>query len=483
MSKGASRKNNPSATALQIALPLEWASDTAPELPPGAKPPSQAATPVAEKEAKHRKRKWYSLYDKVYAFSNLQRAWEKVRANGGAPGCDGQTVRQFETDLSGNLEALHEQLRTKQYHPRPVKRVEIPKAGGGTRALGVPSVRDRVVQQAVYQVLSPIFEEKFSPRSHGFRPGRGCETALGVVDCALQYGYEWVVDADISKFFDNVDHELLLGQLNEEIADGSVLRLVEAFLKSGVLMDGGEVEPTELGTPQGGPLSPLLANVYLHPFDVAMREAGFGVVRYADDFVIFANDRERAGEALALADETLSSLKLNLHPDKTRIVIIDEGFEFLGFRYLRDRKRALQKLVGTKAERRFRARIRKMTPRHAGQRRPKSKRLNLQRLRKNKRIREMVERVNRFLQNWYGYFRGVRTDWHWYLRLFDGYIRQRLRNAITGRYAKGRWQKLLPNAAFEALGYTPLTTLHSAYTGTPLQPAPSSGESGGSRVR
>lgn len=486
MSKAASHsRDTVSASALQIALPLEWDSNTASALPAGTEPPSQAATPAAAQqvERKEKKRKWYSLYDKVYALPNLQQAWEKVRANRGAPGCDGQTIAQFEANLDANLLALHEQLRTKQYRPRPVKRVEIPKAGGGVRPLGIPTVRDRIVQQAVLQVLTPIFEQKFSTRSHGFRPGRGCETALDVVDRALRYGYEWVVDADISKFFDNVDHELLLTQLNEEIADGSVLGLVESFLKSGVLMDGGEVEPTELGTPQGGPLSPLLANVYLHAFDVAMQEAGFGMVRYADDFVIFAKSHERAGEALALAERTLAGLKLSLHPEKTRIAAIDEGFEFLGFRYLRDGEGRVQKVVGRKAQRRFRERIRELTPRHAGQRRPKPKQCTLARLRGNARIRGMIGKISRFLREWHGYFRGVRTDWDKYWQSFDGYVRQRLRNAISGRYAKGRWQQILQDSTLEALGFTSLATLHAPYPAEPVKAAPDSGYSGGSRVR
>ena len=255
-------------------------------------------------------------------------AWARVRANKGAPGIDGQTVGQFERREAENLEKLHQELREKRYRPQAVRRVEIPKSGGGKRALGIPTVRDRIVQQALLQVLSPIFEEEFGLRSHGFRPGRGCETALAVVDQAVRHGYEYVVDADISKFFDNVDHELLLEQVNEEVSDGSVLGLIRAFLKSGVLLGGVEWEPTEKGTPQGGPLSPLLANIYLHPFDKAMQASGLGLVRYADDFVIFARSRERAGEALEIAGGVLEGLKLHLHPEKTRIAAIDGASSF-----------------------------------------------------------------------------------------------------------------------------------------------------------
>jgi len=443
-------------------------------------PPSGARAPAAAKEGK---RKWYSLYDKVFALKGLCEAWERVRRNGGVAGCDGQTVEQFEERLEENLQALHEQLRQKRYRPRPVKRVEIPKVGGGQRRLGIPSVRDRVVQQALLQVLTPIFEAKFSPRSHGFRPGRGCNTALEVVDQAIRHGYEWVVDADICQFFDEVDHELLLTLLNEEISDGSVLRLVRAFLESGTLMDGGEWETATEGTPQGGPLSPLLANIYLHPLDRAMQGAGFGLVRYADDFVIFARSRERAEEALALVRRALEGLKLRLHPEKTRVTAIDEGFDFLGYHYFRDRQGRVQKDVSRKSRQKFRERIRKLTRRHAGQKRPKASRCTLQRLQRNRRVGEMVAQVNEYLRDWHVYFRGVRVSWARYWERHDGYVRQRLRNAITGRYAKGLWHVRLPNALFAALGLVSLTTLNTDLPHLPLKDAPNSGYPGGSRMR
>jgi len=474
MRKGSSESNKAlCGPVLQIALPLEWANDAASSPSERTSRPSSGATPTVAKEAKPRK--WYSLHDKVYAAKNLANAWERVRSNKGAAGCDGQTVAQFARNAKENLVRLHEQLRTKTYRPQRVKRVEIPKSGGGKRALGIPTVRDRIVQQAVLQILSPIFEEQFSPRSHGFRPGRGCETALDVVDRALRYGYEFVVDADISKFFDNVDHELLLDRLNERVSDGSVLKLVRAFLTSGVLVDGGVEESTEIGTPQGGPLSPLLANIYLHGFDEAMQAAKFGVVRYADDFVIFARSREEAGRALETARRKLEGLKLRLHPEKTRIAVIDEGFDFLGYHYVRDKRGRLQKVVSRKSRRRFRERVRELTPRHAGQKRPKAKSCKLHRLRRNKRILAMIENVNRYLHEWHGYFRDVRTDWPGYWRELDGYVRQRLRNAISGRYAKGRWQGLLSNALFEELGLTTLARQHSAFPQEPLRAAPGPG--------
>ena len=201
-----------------------------------------------------RKFKWHSLIDKVYALPNLQMAWEKVRANRGAAGVDRVTVKRFAEQTNERILALHVDLRNKTYRPQPVRRVVIPKSGRGTRPLGIPTVRDRIVQQALLQVLEPIFEEVFSNRSHGFRRERGCVTALDVVDRAIRYGYSWVVDADIEKFFDTVDHGKLLSAVNDRVADGSVLRLIRQILTAGVVLpDVNSTEPTELGTPQSLP--------------------------------------------------------------------------------------------------------------------------------------------------------------------------------------------------------------------------------------
>jgi len=459
---------------LQIALPFEdEARDTACPAEGDAAQTSSAATPAGE--GSPRRRKWYSLYDKVMSRENLWSAWEKVKGNKGAPGCDGQTVKQFARHAPEYLDVLHEQLKAKTYHPRPVMRVEIPKPGGGKRPLGIPTVRDRIVQQAMLQVLQPIFEEKFSNSSHGFRPGRGCATALRIVDRAVKHGYEWVVDADIEKFFDMVDHEVLLGEVHEEVTDGSVLRLIGMFLESGVLMDGGDLEPTEIGTPQGGPLSPLLGNICLHRLDQAMKDNGFGLVRYADDFVIFTKDRQRADEALELAKSTLEDLKLHLHPEKTRIAVIDEGFAFLGFCYYRDPKGRLQKVVRHKSFQRFRDQVRERTPRHAGQRHPKVKSCTVERLKKNKRVQEMVGRLNDYLRGWHWYFKGVKTTWRTPFRAFDQFVRRRLRSAISGRYAKGRWQSILSNDRLREIGLISLCDLQAAYEQGALSSPPGSG--------
>jgi RNA-directed DNA polymerase len=479
--RGEPEKPPVSRSAERIAHPYrDWAKQAASQAERPRPEPSAAATPLGEGRPKPRK--WYSLYDKVYGLKNLQAAWERVQANGGAAGCDGQTVAHFAAHAEANLQALHEQLRTKQYRPRPVKRVDIPKAGGGKRPLGIPCVRDRIVQQAVLQVLQPIFEPLFSRRSHGFRPERGTRTALEVVDRALEHGYEWVVDADIERFFETVDHELLNRQLNAVIADGSVLNLIQAFLKSGVLVGGSEIAATEVGTPQGGPLSPLLANVYLHPLDQALEAEGFGLVRYADDFVIFAKTRERADEARGVVEATLTALRLRLHPEKTRVVRLDSGFDFLGFHYFRDGQGRLQKKVSAKALRRFREAIRKRTRRHAGQKRPTANRCTIARLRENARVPRMLAQVNEFLRGWHGYFRRARTTYRDYLNDFDRIVRQRLRNAISGRFAKGRWNQILSNEVLDAVGLLCLAQRQRLCDLGPLTP-PTSGYAGGSRVR
>ncbi len=458
---------------LQIAFDFSEASDTASPPEDDSARPSGTARPAGQRRP--RKRKLHSLYDKVFALKNLHQAWEKVRSNKGAPGCDGQSIKQFRANEAENLLALHEQLTAKTYRPHPVKRVAIQKCGGGKRLLGIPAVVDRIVQQAVLQILQPIFEQKFSEHSHGFRPKRGCASALDVVDRAVGYGYEWIVDADIEKFFDTVDHDILLAEVNEEIADGSVLRLIRMFLESGVMVGGGEIEATELGTPQGGPLSPLLANIYLHPLDVAMQEGGFGLVRYADDFVIFARVRRRAEEALGLATEILESLKLRLHPEKTRIAAIDEGFDFLGFRYFRTDRGKLRKSVSARSTQRFRANARQRSRRHAGQRKPKARRCTARRLRKNKRVAEMIRRINAYVRGWHWYFKGVSGRWPGYFDRFDEFVRRRLRSAIAGRFSKGHWRRILSNAVLRELGLVSATQLQEDYLKGLLSAPPTSG--------
>lgn len=340
---------------LQIVFPEEGAASDGTGATERHNGPAASGSGVATGGSQCPRRKWYSLIDKVYALPNLRLAWAKVEANRGAGGIDGMSVARFAERVEERLDELAADLRAKTYRPQPVRRVYIPKSGGGQRGLGIPTVRDRIVQQALLQILGPIFEAKFSRCSHGFRPGRGCASALEVVDRAVKHGYGWVVDADIEAFFDSVDHDQLLSAVNEEIADGSVLRLIGQILKAGVMAPGvAEEDPSELGTPQGGPLSPLLANVYLHRLDVELEQAGYGLVRYADDLVIFARSEAAANAARDLAGEHLAGLGLRLHPEKTRVVTVAGGFEFLGFHWFWDVKRACwRKEVRRKSVHRF----------------------------------------------------------------------------------------------------------------------------------
>jgi RNA-directed DNA polymerase len=450
---------------LQIAFPQETTSHTAEETQDNGPKASKAS--LTPRSQTPRQGKWYSLYDKVFALPNLEAAWEKVRANDGAPGIDGVSVARLGRETPERLQNLSTDLRNKTYRPAPVRRVFIPKSGGGQRPLGIPCVRDRIVQQALLQVLEPIFEAKFSRLSHGFRPDRGCATALSVVDRAVRHGYSWVVDADLATFFDTVDHRLLLDAVNEEIADGSVLNLIAKILKAGIAHPQiADVEPTELGTPQGGPLSPLLANVYLHRFDTAMAEAGSGLVRYADDFVIFAKSEEAATSALTLARQVLEGeLKLRLHLEKTRVVSVQAGFEFLGFHYFieagTDR---VVKEVRRKSVQRFRDAVRRRTPRLKTQRRVKARHVSRERLLTHEQVRPMILRLNRLLRGWHGYFRCV---WSRYpnspFRNLDGFVRQRVRSAITGRVGPGWWNVRLDNRTLSALGLVSLDDLQREY--------------------
>jgi len=406
------------------------------------------------------------LIDKVYAPANLRRAWERVAANKGAGGVDGMTIATFSKDADRRLEELAVDLRQRTYRPQPVRRVYITKSGGGRRPLGIPTVRDRIVQQALSQVLEPIFEPIFSNRSHGFRANRGCATALEIVDQAVRWGYEWVVDADIESFFDQVDHERLLTALNEEIADGSVLGLIRRILKAGVILpEKRQEEPTPVGTPQGGPLSPLLANVYLHAFDCAVTAAGYGLVRYADDFVIFAKSENEAMQALSLCQYILEKeWGLRLNPEKTRVVSASAGFEFLGFHYFRDPSTGdLRKLVRRKSASRFRASIRNLTPRLVTQRRMKLRHLTYKRLSRNPRLHAMIQSLNRYLRGWHWYFKSVWSAYDTPFRDYDGFVRRRLRASIAGRHGRGVLNIRLPNKLLAALGLQSLDGLQQQY--------------------
>ena len=279
--------------------------------------------------------KWFSLIDKVMAPKTLAVSWHKVRANKGAAGVDGLSIGRFAAKADLYLSELATALREGTYRPQAVKRVDIPKGDGRTRPLGIPTVKDRIVQQAVKLAIEPIFEAGFCDGSYGFRPGRGCHDALREVDRLIKEGNTIVVDADLQSYFDTIPHERLMARVEEKVSDGRLLDLIRAWLKADILKGLERWTPTG-GTPQGGVLSPLLANIYLDPLDRLMAERGYRMVRYADDFVILTGSREEADAALALVAAWVAENGLTLHPEKTRVGDCrqpGEGFEFLGYRF------------------------------------------------------------------------------------------------------------------------------------------------------
>jgi RNA-directed DNA polymerase len=284
--------------------------------------------------------KWYSLIDKVMTPTTLKVSWHRVRANKGAAGVDGLSIGRFAAKADLYLSELAAALREGCYRPQAVKRVDIPKGDGRTRPLGVPTVKDRIVQQAVKLAIEPIFEVAFCEGSYGFRPGRGCHDALREVDRRIKEGYTFVVDADLASYFDSIPHERLMARVEEKVSDGRLLDLIRAWLDADILKGLERWTPTS-GTPQGAVLSPLLANIYLDPLDRLMAERGYHMVRYADDFVILTRSREEADAALALVRAWVAENGLTLHPEKTRVGDCrqpGEGFDFLGYRFAAGRR-------------------------------------------------------------------------------------------------------------------------------------------------
>jgi RNA-directed DNA polymerase len=385
--------------------------------------------------------KWFSLIDKVASERTLGLAWEKVLSNAGACGVDGITVERFGKDSQQRLLAVTEHMKKGSYQPKPVKRVWIPKPGSAEkRPLGIPTVTDRVVQTALRMVIEPIFESRFHPHSYGFRPGRGCKDALRRVDGLLDAGLLHVVEVDIRGYFDTIPHERLMALVRERIADGRVLDLLGKFLKQGVMEEGAGRDEAEEGTPQGGVISPLLANVYLDPLDWLMSGSGFEMVRYADDMVVMCRSREEAAAALAVLREWMAEAGLELHPDKTRVVDMTEAgsyFDFLGYRFKRSKRGRLVKLVRPKSLQKLRDSIRPRTRRSDG-----------------RSMKAVVEGLNRTLQGWYGYFKHARPK---VMEETDRWIRGRLRSILryrSGREGRGRGKdhNRWPNRYFATLG-------------------------------
>jgi RNA-directed DNA polymerase len=386
---------------------------------------------------------WFSLIDKVYDRRNLESAYQKVKRNRGSAGVDHVTISQLSSHLERNLENLAASLKDGSYRPQAIRRVWIPKPGSSQkRPLGIPTVRDRVVQGALRHVLEPIFEREFAAHSYGFRPGKSTKDALRRVSVLLEAGYTEVVDADLRSYYDTIPRQGLLARVEAKVSDSRVLDLVRTFLDQKV-MAGMEHWAPEEGTPQGAVISPLLSNIYLDPLDHLMADEGYEMVRYADDFVILCRSREEAERALSKVKSWTAAAGLQLHPDKTRIVDATQrgGFDFLGYHFERGyrwpRPKSLKKHKDT---------IRLRTKRANG--------LSLQ---------EIIRRVNAVRRGWFEYFK--HSHWTTFEPL-DQWVRMRLRSILRhrqGRRGRGRGldHHRWPNAFFAELGLFSYVTAYA----------------------
>lgn len=387
--------------------------------------------------------KWFSLADKVSRMATLRAAWQKVVRNGGAAGVDRQSIERFGAKSEQYLNELSEALRTNRYAPQAIRRVEIPKADGKTRPLGIPTVKDRIVQTALKFVLEPIFEAQFRAESYGFRPGRSCKDALREVDRLVKAGYTHVVDADLASYFDSIPHQRLMQRVEERISDGAVLTLIANFLKQDIMHEGRHWTPTG-GTPQGAVISPLLANIYLHPLDVVLAEKSYRLVRYADDFVILCQSRAEALAALTTVAQWVQANGLTLHPDKTHVGDCrnaGEGFDFLGYRFEAGARR-----VRKKSLQRIKARIVEQTRRTSGN-----------------SLSRVIATLNPILRGWFGYFKHAPE---WTFRMLDGQTRRRLRAMLRTQEKRPGFghcrddHQHWPNAFFATAG---LFAMHTAW--------------------
>jgi RNA-directed DNA polymerase len=388
--------------------------------------------------------KWFSLIDKLVRPATLQLAWQKVARNRGAAGVDGQSVKRFAAKADTYLQELEQALKAGTYRAQPVRRVEIPKGPGKTRPLGIPAVKDRIVQTALKMVIEPIFEWDFVDASYGFRPGRGCKDALREVDQLIKAGYTHVVDADLASYFDTIPHERLMQRIEERISDGRILALIRQYLSQDIVQGLKRWTPTG-GTPQGAVVSPLLANLYLHPLDVRMRAKGYHMVRYADDFVVMCSSVQTAQKALAEVQVWVQENELTLHPDKTHTgdcKVEGQGFEFLGYRF-----EAGRRWVRKKSMKALKDRIRAKTGRSRGN-----------------SVDQIIDSLNPMLRGWFGYFKHADP---FVFRMLDGFIRRRIR-AILRKHRRRpgighcladhkRW----PNAFFAEHGLFTLTQAHA----------------------
>ena len=348
--------------------------------------------------------RYYSLYGRLLDKRLIHDSFERVKRNKGAAGIDRQSLAAFEVNLDEELDKLLLELQEKRYQAQAVRRVTIPKENGGLRQLGIPTVRDRVVQQALHSILEPIFDPGFHPSSYGYRKGRGCHDAINKASMFIRrYRRQWVVDMDLSRCFDTLDHKLIIKQVRKRVSDGSIIKLLQQFLESGVMI-GLEYESTKTGSPQGGVISPLIANIYLDAFDQFMKSRGHRIVRYADDILILCVSKSAADNALRVASDYLEDdLRLTVNVEKTHIAHSDEGVKFLGVEihtgFTRIQERKLQS---------FKLKVKRLTRRNHGE-----------------NLTGVIGELNPVLRGFVNYFRIANCTRE--LRKLMGWIRRRLR--------------------------------------------------------
>jgi RNA-directed DNA polymerase len=357
-----------------------------------------------------------TLLERMLARDNMQRAWKRVKANKGSAGVDGLDIAQTAQHLKTVWPAIREQLLNRRYRPAPVRRHSIPKPGGGERELGIPTVTDRLIQQALLQVLQPLLDPSFSPHSYGFRPGRSAKGAILAAQRHLQAGYQVVVDVDLSKFFDRVNHDILMSRVRARIEDGSVHWLIRAYLNAGILIDGLVTARTE-GTPQGGPLSPLLANLLLDEVDRALERKGHRFVRYADDCNIYVRSRNAGERVMRGLRKHYAHLRLQINEDKSAVASAF-GRKFLGYTFWVARGGEVRRAVSKPALIKFKRQVRTLTRRNSG-----------------RSIADVVRQVRRYLLGWKGYFGGAQTAG--IKSQMDQWLRRRLRALHLKHWRKG----------------------------------------------
>jgi group II intron reverse transcriptase/maturase len=378
---------------------------------------------------------YYTLKDKVTKIKNMKVAAKHVLDKGGSAGVDRIDTVEFKENYSIHMRELYREFLEDRYQPKPALRVFIPKSDGRQRPLGIPTVKDRIAQAAVRGILEPIYEKEFCDCSFGFRKGKSQIDAINQIEEYKEQGYKWVLDADIKGFFDNIDHELLIEFIRQKVTDGWVIEMIKSWLTMGVMKDG-EYIPTEKGTPQGGVISPLLANIFLHEFDKVMVERGYKLVRFADDFVVMTKSKRKAKRAYEVVKEIITEkLKLELHPEKTVITNFGEGFVFLGFEFIawnykRPRKKSLEK---------FKDKVRKVTRRSQPW-----------------KVDSIIKRLNAKIYGWANYFGHGNVKK--LFRSLDEWIRMRLRSYMEKKKAVMNQNKRIPNSFFRKKGLVSLLT-------------------------